>query len=74
MRGDVPVLRACGELKLRGDEDAPMCLAVNRAAAQLVCGINASEAELRSGRNDEMRVFSYVVGDRCVGAPCLPAR
>ena len=62
MRGDEPVLRACGELKLRGDEDAPMCLAVNRPAAQLVCGINASEAELRSGHNDEMRVFSYVVG------------
>ncbi|CAK9784572.1 WD40 repeat-like protein [Cutaneotrichosporon oleaginosum] len=47
------------ELGLSSEEDAPMTLALDRATAQLVTGINASQATIEGGANEQCRVFSY---------------
>ncbi|RXK39100.1 prolactin regulatory element-binding protein [Tremella mesenterica] len=47
------------ELKLSGDEDAPMTLAIDRNNKQLITGINASAASVREGKNEQCRTFSF---------------
>jgi prolactin regulatory element-binding protein len=47
------------ELGLSSEEDAPMTLALDRATSQLVTGINASQATIEGGKNEQCRVFSY---------------
>ena len=59
-----PSLCQSGEITLRSDEDAPMCLAVNPYHAHLVCGINAPAEQMQRPTergNEHVRVFTYDV-------------
>ncbi|WFD36226.1 hypothetical protein MCUN1_003104 [Malassezia cuniculi] len=56
-----PALVPSGEIKLRKDEDAPMCVAVDRATSSLVCGINSGAESLLKGSNEALRVLSYSI-------------
>ncbi|GMK54004.1 hypothetical protein CspeluHIS016_0105900 [Cutaneotrichosporon spelunceum] len=51
--------KSVNELELSTEEDAPMTLALDRATSQLVTGINASQTEIESGKNEQCRIFSY---------------
>ena len=65
-----PSLCQSGEITLRSDEDAPMCLAVNPYHAHLVCGINAPAEQMQRPTergNEHVRVFTYDVQSH----PCL---
>ncbi|KAJ2250572.1 hypothetical protein GGH97_000630 [Coemansia sp. RSA 475] len=47
------------ELVLSSDEDAPTCLAMHPKDKTFVCSINASAAEIKQGKNQNCRMFSY---------------
>ncbi|WWD22371.1 hypothetical protein CI109_106862 [Kwoniella shandongensis] len=52
-------VRYITEVALSNDEDAPMTLAVDRQAKQLVTGINASSSAVKEGSNDHVRAYAY---------------
>ncbi|KAJ2659616.1 hypothetical protein IW148_004145 [Coemansia sp. RSA 1199] len=47
------------ELVLSSDEDAPTCLAMHPKDKLFVCSINTSMAEIKQGKNQNCRLFSY---------------
>jgi len=47
------------ELELSRKEDAPSTIAVHKERKELVAGINSEEDSVKSGTNDNLRVFSY---------------
>ncbi|GAA6053269.1 hypothetical protein JCM3770_002687 [Rhodotorula araucariae] len=47
------------EHDLSKDEDAPMTVAIHPQSKTLVAGINSSAAQLETGVNENLRVFSY---------------
>ncbi|KAK4702009.1 prolactin regulatory element-binding protein, partial [Phenoliferia sp. Uapishka_3] len=47
------------EHELSKEEDAPMSIAVNPATKAIIAGINSTEAKLKEGINENLRVFEY---------------
>ncbi|WFC99990.1 hypothetical protein MYAM1_002737 [Malassezia yamatoensis] len=64
-------LCAAGDLTLRTDEDAPMCISVHPNDSLLACGINEAAAKMKE-QNRHLRTFNYEVvarpGARADGA------
>ncbi|PKI83736.1 hypothetical protein MVES_002305 [Malassezia vespertilionis] len=61
IRGDNALtLHPAGEFKLRGDEDAPMCVTVSPSSDALVVGINSAADIVRGGENRHLRVDLHV--------------
>ncbi|WFD07085.1 hypothetical protein MVES1_002441 [Malassezia vespertilionis] len=61
-RGDNALtLHPAGEFKLRGDEDAPMCVTVSPSSDALVVGINSAADIVRGGENRHLRVYDFGV-------------
>ncbi|WFD43632.1 hypothetical protein MPSI1_002295 [Malassezia psittaci] len=56
-------LCAAGDLKLRTDEDAPMCISVHPNDSLLACGINEAAAKMKE-QNHHLRTFHYEVKAR----------
>ena len=53
------------ELELASGEDAPMSMAAHPSRTEIACGINSSEDALRSGPNQNCRVYN-VKDKKCV--------
>ncbi|KAJ1920761.1 dihydrolipoamide dehydrogenase precursor [Mycoemilia scoparia] len=49
-----------GEVILNSEEDAPTCIATSaKNPKTLVCGINSSNEDVKSGNNENLRVFKF---------------
>ncbi|CAD6892110.1 unnamed protein product [Tilletia controversa] len=61
VRVDLPgqTVKELNRLELSRDEDAPMCLSVNKSLGNLVCGINSTADKVKEGKNESLRVFEY---------------
>lgn len=60
-------LRPLAELTLSSDEDAPMCMAVDRVGGVIACSVNAPASALKSGENKTLRLFRYTLPPRWSG-------
>ncbi|SNX82170.1 uncharacterized protein MEPE_00876 [Melanopsichium pennsylvanicum] len=60
-RIDLPAqtIHKLNELTLSRDEDAPMAMTVNEAKSQLICGINNIAGDMKTGKNQPIRIFEY---------------
>ncbi|KAK0538943.1 hypothetical protein OC842_001140 [Tilletia horrida] len=52
-------LKELNRLELSRDEDAPMCLSVNKTLGNLVCGINSTAEKVKGGKNESLRIFEF---------------
>lgn len=60
-------LQTLAELQLSGDEDAPMCMAVDRVGQVIACSVNSSPATLAEGNNKTLRLFRYTLPTKWQG-------
>ncbi|KAK0549103.1 glycosylphosphatidylinositol anchor biosynthesis [Tilletia horrida] len=62
-RVDVPSesIKELSRLELSRDEDAPMCIAVNKSLGSLVAGINSVAEKVKANQNESLRVFDFEV-------------
>ncbi|KAJ7781405.1 quinon protein alcohol dehydrogenase-like superfamily [Mycena metata] len=57
--GDNRSITLVDELELERGEDAPMSMAANLEAGTLVCGVNSPEEKLKTGENQNCRVYAF---------------
>lgn len=60
-------LHTLAELQLSGDEDAPMCMAVDHVGQVIACSVNSSPATLAEGKNKTLRLFRYTLPTKWQG-------
>ncbi|KAF8211305.1 quinon protein alcohol dehydrogenase-like superfamily [Mycena galopus ATCC 62051] len=57
--GENRSLTLVDELQLEPGDDAPMSIAANIEAGTLACGVNSPEEQMKSGQNENCRVFAF---------------
>ncbi|KDN39843.1 WD40 repeat-like protein [Tilletiaria anomala UBC 951] len=56
-------LEQLAEIKLSRDEDAPMCMTVDRQGQRILCAINSVASDMKQRQNKSLRVFSFQLGE-----------
>lgn len=59
-------LKTIQELRLSNQEDAPMCLAVDRTRQVVMVSVNSEVEQVRERKNKTLRLFRYALpGEHC---------
>lgn len=57
-------LSTLAEILLSAEEDAPMCMAVDRVGGIITCSVNSPPSALAKGENRTLRLFRYTLPAR----------